>query len=70
MSSSAPPTRIVAPSSTARNASVTMYPKLTATRMLNTITVTGDIAERPRPSIDSTGLAVSPSPGMTNQAAT
>lgn len=70
LSSSAPPTRMAAPSSTARNASVTMYPKLTATRMLSTITVSGDMLDRPRPSMDSTGEAVSPSPGMISQAVT
>ncbi|MCF0096939.1 hypothetical protein B0E54_05807 [Micromonospora sp. MH99] len=38
--------------------------------MPSTITVTGDMLERPRPSIDSTGDAVSPSFGMISQAAT
>ena len=62
--------RIAAPSSTARNASVTMYPKPTATVMVSTITVIGDMLDRPRPSIDSSGEALSPSPGMISQAAT
>ncbi|PSK65224.1 hypothetical protein B0E53_02805 [Micromonospora sp. MH33] len=38
--------------------------------MLSTITVIGDMLDRPRPSIDSTGEAVSPSPGMISHAVT
>ncbi len=38
--------------------------------MLSTITVIGDMLDRPRPSIDSTGDALSPSPGMISQAET
>ncbi len=34
------------------------------------ITVVGDMLERPRPSMDSIGEAVSPSAGMISQAAT
>jgi hypothetical protein len=46
-----------------------MKPNMIATRMPSTSTVTGDMLDRPRPSIDSTGEAESPSDGMISQAA-
>jgi hypothetical protein len=70
LSNSAPPIRIAAPSRTARNASVTMKPNRTTTVTPRTITVTGDMLERPLPSSASTGEAESPSAGMTSHAAT
>nr|BFE76545.1 hypothetical protein GCM10020092_098460 [Actinoplanes digitatis] len=67
-STSAPQARTAAASRVARRPSRTTNAKVSTAAALTTTIDSGVIAERPRPSSDSTGDPVSPSAGVSSQA--